>query len=98
MASPVDAVRERVELVLVAIAAVRDLPQDAAREPRFEIGAIGELERPGEADAAFGRRDVTSPPERRQFRGERGLEPARAGREKALGHRSSRRRVSTSAT
>ena len=37
-------------------------------------------------------------PERRQFRGERGLEPARAGREEALGHRRSRRRVSTSAT
>ena len=96
MAAPFDVPREPVELVLVPIAPVPDLPEDAAGETRFQIHAIGEVERPGEGDAALGRGDEFAA-QQRQLRSERGLETARAGREEALAHRSSRRRVSTSA-
>jgi hypothetical protein len=55
MARPVDIARKLVQLVLVAITSMRNAPQHAAREARFEIDVIRKLERPGEAGAAVGR-------------------------------------------
>src|SRR5439155_18471700 len=54
---PIDPFGERVELVRVAIAAVRDLPQDAARDPRLEVVVVGKLARTRAADAPLRRRD-----------------------------------------
>jgi hypothetical protein len=97
VALPVDAVREPVQLVLVAVVPMRNLPQDAARQTRLEVRAVSELERPREADAAFRWRDELRA-ERGELRCERLLEAARTRRKVAFGHRKSRRRVKTSAT
>src|SRR5437867_3611519 len=97
MPAPVDAIYEPVKLVLVPVAAVRDLPQDPACETRFEIDAIRELDRPCEADTSLGRSGGLAA-KRHELRGERQLQSARAGREETFAHLSSRRRVRTSAT
>jgi hypothetical protein len=93
---PVDGFRELVELVGAAIRAVRDLPEHAARDPRFEVDAVGEFERRSATHAAVRRGDVRAAL-RRELRGKRALEPARARDEEALAQRNRRRRVSTSA-
>ena len=54
--------RELVDVVFVAIRAVTDLPQDAAGEAAFEVGAIGEIDRAREGHAAVGGRDVRGAP------------------------------------
>jgi hypothetical protein len=95
-AIPVDRFRELVQLVRAAIRAVRDLPQHAARDPRFEVDAIGELERSSATDTAVGGGDVRTALGV-ELGGKRALEPPRARDEEALAQRRSRRRVSTSA-
>ena len=94
---PGDPLGQRVELVGVPVAAVRHLPEDSARETRLEVRVVRELDRPGERDATFGRRDERTA-QGAELRRERCLQPARTGGEEALVHRSRRRRVSTSAT
>ena len=83
MASPVDVTRERVEVAVASIRAARDAPEDAARQPRFDIGDVRELDRAAEADAALGRDDVDRA-ESQELVGERGFEAARTRREEGF--------------
>jgi hypothetical protein len=94
---PLDAACKGVELVLATALPLRDLPEDAAREPRLEVRVQHELERSAKGHAALGGRHVDRG-ERGELRREGRFQAARARREEALGHRSSRRRVSTRAT
>ena len=80
-----DRLHDVVEVALVAVRTVADAPQNAAREPRFEVRAQRERQVAGETDAAIRRRDVPRT-ELFDFGGERRLEPARAGREIPFGH------------
>ncbi len=87
---PVDALHQPVEVVFVAIAAVRHLPEDPARQPRLEVGEERQLARTREGDAAFGRGDELRS-QRTELVGERGFEAARAGGEEAVDGRGQRR-------
>ncbi len=82
-ARPIERVRERVDVAFVAVGSVADLPEHAAGQPAFEVGAVREIELAGERDATvcrydFSRRELT------QLFSKRGLESARARREEAL--------------
>ena len=83
MRRPGDAAGERIQLALVAIRTSADPPQHAAREARFEVDDIRELDRAFETDAAVDASDALRA-EAPELGGERFLEAARAGREIAL--------------
>ena len=82
---PVDGVDQRIQVRFVPVPATGDTPQDAARDARFQVGAIREREVALERHASLGGRD-TGATQSRELGGEDTFQTARTWREVAFGH------------
>src|SRR5438105_14858007 len=83
---PVETERQLVEVLLIAIGAVTGLPQDTAGETAFEVGTVGEVDRPAKGDSAVSRLDVVGA-KFGKLCGERVLQASRTWREEMFHHR-----------
>src|SRR5207237_7449601 len=83
---PVEIERETVDVLLIAIGAMTDLPQNTAGETAFEVGAVGELDRSAKADPAISGRDVMGA-KFGKLCGEHILQASRTWREEMFRHR-----------
>ena len=82
---PIDRVNQRIDVAFVPIRAATDAPQNATREPRFEVCVHRQCQIAGERDAAVGGNDIGCA-DLRELLGQDRFEAARAGSKVALGH------------